>query len=901
MLIVIYQYLREALLVCSFNSDGQYQSLYAWDGQTARVARFFLYHHIKLSVSDLNRQSFNIMKHKLLSIILSLVTSITTYAYDFEADGFYFNITDTTNHEVEVTYKDTKYASYSGVINIPSTVTNEGTTYTVTSIGLRAFQDCGTLPSVIIPNTVNTISDYAFKNTKEIYSLTIGANVQSIGHWSFTYSSSRSTIKKAIWLCNTLPSGYDYVPSIINYVSSDALNLTNKKVYPFLSSRFEVDNVVYVPVSPSDRTCDVIDCIYNPSNGDIVIDSIVSNHGVQLKVLDIKDYSFYNNDSITSLTISNAGNIGIGAFASNDRLTTVSASNNGYIGTDAFNNCTGVIIVNVSNNGDIGERAFYNCESLTSVTAKNNGDIGSMAFCVCDALTTVNANNNGRICSSAFRECPVLISVTANNNGGIGSMAFWNCSALTSVTANNSGEIGTEAFRNCSSLTELKFGNNVSILDDYSFSGCSKLSEVIIPDNVSYLGSNVFDGCSELEKVEIGYGISKIPSYGFSNCNSLRDIKMPSTVVAIGDYAFKGCSSLADITFKSYQQSNKYFDDWTSSNHDNNSTSSYEYDIQVKAGDVISFTLWADGEYGDLVKADINGNVIASISGKNTSNSYVQTFITDADIKFTISYTKDESYSYSSDCGGIKNLALNDAPITLGSNQYSPLFADCPLDEVYIGKKLSYKTGSDYGYSPFYRNTSLRSVKITDAETEIYDNEFYGCSNLQEFECGDGVEKIGNRAFSGCSKLASYSSGTNVKEIGEEAFSDCTAMTSFTSHAAEPPVCGNQALDDINKWECTLHVPAESIDDYKAASQWKEFFFFNVTGVDDITTDGNDLSIKVIGTEMTIEGAAAMPVAVYTIDGRLCATYNAYNGESISLGKGCYIVRAGNNTAKVMI
>lgn len=94
---------------------------------------------------------------------------------------------------------------------------------------------------------------------------------------------------------------------------------------------------------------------------------------------------------------------------------------------------------------------------------------------------------------------------------------------------------------------------------------------------------------------------------------------------------------------------------------------------------------------------------------------------------------------------------------------------------------------------------------------------------------------------------------------------------------------------------------AESVDDYKAAPQWKEFFFIEEAGVDEIITDRNNLSIKVIGTEMTIEGAEAMPVAVYTIDGRLCATYNSYNGESISLGKGCYIVRAGNNTAKVMI
>lgn len=168
----------------------------------------------------------------------------------------------------------------------------------------------------------------------------------------------------------------------------------------------------------------------------------------------------------------------------------------------------------------------------------------------------------------------------------------------------------------------------------------------------------------------------------------------------------------------------------------------------------------------------------------------------------------------------------------MGSNDSSPLFADCPLDEVYIGRKLS------YGYSPFYRNTSLRSVKISDIETQIYNNEFYGCSNLQEFSCGDGVTTIGSWAFSGCSAMTSFASGSKVESIGQEAFSDCTGLTSFTSLAAVPPTCGNQALDDINKWECVLHVPAESIDDYQAAEQWKEFFFMEETqGVDDVMTD----------------------------------------------------------------
>lgn len=110
-----------------------------------------------------------------------------------------------------------------------------------------------------------------------------------------------------------------------------------------------------------------------------------------------------------------------------------------------------------------------------------------------------------------------------------------------------------------------------------------------------------------------------------------------------------------------------------------------------------------------------------------------------------------------------------------------------------------------------------------------------------------------------------------------------------------------KTTDVVNGTNYKVRAYYKSGSNEYSYGEWIEFHPVNVAGVDDITTDGSDLSIKVIGTEMTIEGAEALPVAVYTIDGRLCATYNSYNGESISLGKGCYIVRAGNNTAKVMI
>ena len=83
-----------------------------------------------------------------------------------------------------------------------------------------------------------------------------------------------------------------------------------------------------------------------------------------------------------------------------------------------------------------------------------------------------------------------------------------------------------------------------------------------------------------------------------------------------------------------------------------------------------------------------------------------------------------------------------------------------------------------------------------------------------------------------------FAFGNSVETIGKEAFSDCTAMTRLISRATTPPACGSQALDDINKWNCTLSVPIGTTETYQQADQWKEFFFIEEsTGIKGVKID----------------------------------------------------------------
>ena len=124
-----------------------------------------------------------------LFMSLAVLLSLPMLAERVVIDGIVYNL----NAEARQATVVEKYGDgYSGKVVIPKSVKYYSTTYSVTSIGDRAFYECG-LTSVTIPNSVTSIGENAFYRCY-LTSVTIPNSVTSIGRGAFAECSELTSV-----------------------------------------------------------------------------------------------------------------------------------------------------------------------------------------------------------------------------------------------------------------------------------------------------------------------------------------------------------------------------------------------------------------------------------------------------------------------------------------------------------------------------------------------------------------------------------------------------------------------------------------------------------------------------------------------------------------------------------
>ena len=367
--------------------------------------------------------------------------------------------------------------------NGQGTITFDGP---VTSIGERAFSQCKTLTTIILPTSVNNIGLQAFMFCEELTEISIPENVTTIGEGAFHFCQALTSVelskslniieKSAFQVCTALTS--ISVPDSVTFIGNRAFcNCQSLSLVTIGSGMTMIDEAAFMaspvanlhmksvipptfiadsyPLFDSSPTC-YIPCgtleAYEASDWAEQVGEFVEE--CENVLPDSTHCIFYT---------STDGNI------VEPRETDVFGAN---IVTNTYENGQGTITFDGPVTS-IGERAFSQCKTLTTIilpTSVNN--IGLQAFMFCEELTEISIPENvTTIGEGAFHFCQALTSVELSKSLNIiEKSAFQVCTALTSISVPDSVTfIGNRAFCNCQSLSLVTIGSGMTMIDEAAF------------------------------------------------------------------------------------------------------------------------------------------------------------------------------------------------------------------------------------------------------------------------------------------------------------------------------------------------------------------------------------------------------------------------------------------------
>ena len=383
------------------------------------------------------------------AVVIGAVIFINTREFRYKAYG----------NGIEIT----KYQHKDSMVTIPSEIKGKP----VKRIGDSAFEDCSSLTSIELPDSVTKIGRDAFNGCRSLTSIELPDSVTEIGSGAFIWCSSLTSIE--------LP---DSVTEIGGYAFSRCSSLTS----------------IELPDS----------------------------------VTEIGIWAFNGCSSLTSIEIPDSvTEIGSGAFRNCSSLTEVILPSHTVIEEDTFKGCDDVEIIRKDSTTlnqdfaveDTAEGSVSNPDTPESGSAADGENAPDNA--AADFTYTVYDNYveiNGYTGTDLYVVIPSEIESKPVTK--IGNSAFEWSSVLDIELPESITEIGEYAFYHCSNIMSIELPDGLTMIGESAFEWCISLASIEIPEGVKKIEWSTFYCCEDLTEAKIPEE-TEIVENAFDGCDSL--------------------------------------------------------------------------------------------------------------------------------------------------------------------------------------------------------------------------------------------------------------------------------------------------------------------------------------------------------------------------------------------
>ncbi len=426
-----------------------------------------------------------------------------------------------------------------GIKNIPANVCRTGYNNQWSNYGINNIE------KVYIPDSVETIEEYAFYECNKIGDVTLPKSLKAIEAYAFAECDDIYKVD------------FKYNPETEIKIGTGAFNSCNK-----LSNVNMTENIKSIGGYVF-ADCPQIKNITLPESVTYIGEHFINGTGIEIITIPkgIENVGADYNTTCGPLT----GAEKLKEVIFEDGIKKIPAYICKTIDSYGFNygKINNIKSIHIPDSvEEIGESAFYGCNKIGDITLPESlKEIGRYAFAECDNISKLEFKYNPE----------------------------------TEI------EIETGAFNSCDKLGDVKMTENIKSIGRYAFAGCSQIKNITLPESITYIGAyfisgtgietitipkgveNVgvethgdygkaygpLTGAKELREVIFEDGIKKIPSYMCSTIydyewskdtiNNIKSIHIPDSVEVIGESAFYGCNKIENITLpKSLKEIGRY-------------------------------------------------------------------------------------------------------------------------------------------------------------------------------------------------------------------------------------------------------------------------------------------------------------------------------------------------------